>query len=51
MLPEDDLMIETCSSVLSNSLKHSMSVLNCYFRKEQSILPEDDCMIETCRSV
>ena len=29
----------------------SVSVLNCNFSKEQSIIPEDDCMIETCRSV
>jgi len=29
----------------------SLSVLNCNFRKEQSILPEDDRMIETCRSI
>ena len=28
-----------------------MSVLNCNFSKEQSVLPEDDRMIETCRSV
>ena len=29
-----------------------MSVLNCNFRKEQSMHPEDDRMIETCsRSV
>jgi len=29
----------------------SLSVLNCNFSKEQSMLPEDDRMIETCRSV
>jgi len=28
-----------------------LSVLNCNFSKEQSMLPEDDRMIETCRSV
>ena len=28
-----------------------MSVLNCNFCKEQSMLPEDDRVIETCRSV
>ena len=28
-----------------------LSVLNCNFSKEQSVLPEDDRMIETCRSV
>ena len=29
----------------------SLSVLNCKFSKEQSMLPEDDRMIETYRSV
>ena len=29
----------------------SLSVLNCNFSKEQSMLTEDDLMIETCRSV
>ena len=29
----------------------SLSVLNCNFSKEQSVLPEDDRMIETRRSV
>jgi len=29
----------------------SLSVLNCNFSKEQSVLPEDDRLIETCRSV
>ena len=33
------------------SLKHSLTVLNRNFSKEQSMLPEDDRMIETCRSV
>jgi len=28
-----------------------MSVLNCNFSREQSMLPEDDRMIETCKSV
>jgi len=28
-----------------------ISVLNCNFSKEQSMLPEDDRIIETCRSV
>ena len=28
-----------------------MSVLNCNFSKEQSMLPEGDRMIETCRRV
>ena len=35
MLPEDDRMIKTC-----------MSVLNCNFSKEQSMLSEDDRMIK-----
>jgi len=30
---------------------YSVSVLNCNFSKEQSMLPEDDRMIETCMSV
>ena len=30
---------------------NSLSVLNCNFSKEQSVLPEDDRMFETCRSV
>jgi len=29
----------------------SLSVLNCNFSKEQSMIPDDDGMIETCRSV
>jgi len=40
MLSEDNRMIETC-----------LSVLNCNFSEEQSMLPEDDRTIETCRSV
>ena len=35
----------------SYSLKRSVSVLNCTFIKEQSMLPEDDRMIETRRNV
>ena len=35
----------------SYSLKHSMSVSNCKFSKEQSMLPEDDRMIEANRRV
>ena len=31
--------------------RKSLSVLNCKFSKEQSMLPEDDRMIETCRCV
>jgi len=31
--------------------KISLSVLNCKFNKERSMLPEDDRMIENCRSV
>ena len=42
MLPEDDG---------TKCLKHSLSVLNCNFSKEQSMLPEDDRAIETCRRV
>ena len=33
------------------ALKVRLSVLNCNFSKEQSMLPEVDHMIETCRSV
>jgi len=33
------------------NVKHPVSVLNCNFSKEQSMLPEDDSMIKTCRSV
>jgi len=33
------------------NVKNSVSVLNCNFSREQSMLPEDDRMIETCRNV
>ena len=42
MLPEDDG---------TKCLKHSLSVLNCNFSKEQSMFPEDDRMVEICLSV
>jgi len=37
--------------IKKKKLNKSLSVLNCNFSKEQSMLPEDDSMIETCRSV
>ena len=33
------------------TLSKPLSVLNCNFSKEQSMLPEDDRMIETCSTV
>jgi len=40
-----------CHSTKLIERSKSLSVLNCNFSKEQSMLPEDDRMTETCRSV
>jgi len=45
--PAVDVLVVSCSVRRSKSL----SVSNCNFSKEQSMLPEDDRIIETCRSV
>ena len=37
--------------VLVVPFNERLSVLNCNFSKEQSMLPKDDRMIETCRSI
>jgi len=45
VLPEDDLRIETCRSVLG--ILRYINILEYH----QNVLPEDDLRIETCRSV
>jgi len=53
-LPHVSIIRSSSESILCYLLNlkfTSLSILNCKFSNEQSMLPEDDRMIETCRSV